>query len=186
MKHIFVAYTAVMLDIYLTFLVSEKYIHESLIEYTDISKAGIFKFKDNNYFEISLTESIRYVEDYNSRFEKILKQQHALREKIKNSDPSVFILNHKMDFLHIYSFDWSRIYEYLYQNRRREASVLINYLQRLIILIPTAMKVAGLEESLQKYAIRQSIQLLAQIRKYSKPAHNLMLTLKLKLMKTSE
>ena len=119
MKHIFVAYTAVMLDIYLTFLVSEKYIHESLIEYTDISKAGIFKFKDNNYFEISLTESIRYVEDYNSRFERILKQQHALREKIKNSDPSVFILNHKMDFLHIYSFDWSKIYEYLYQHRRR-------------------------------------------------------------------
>jgi len=68
MKHIFVAYTAVMLDIYLSFLVSEKYIHESLIEYTDISKAGIFKYKDNNYFEISLTESVRYVEDYNSRF----------------------------------------------------------------------------------------------------------------------
>ena len=47
------------------------------------------------------------------------------------------------------------------------------------------MKVAGLEESLRKYAIRQSIQLLSQIRKYSKPAHNLMLTLKLKLMRTS-
>ena len=52
--------------------------HESITEYSDISKAGIFKYKDNNYFQISLTESIRYVEDYNSRFEKILKQQHAL------------------------------------------------------------------------------------------------------------
>jgi len=50
MKHIFVAYTAVMLDIYLSFLVQEQYIHESLIEYSDISKAGIFKYKDNNYF----------------------------------------------------------------------------------------------------------------------------------------
>lgn len=59
-------------------------------------------------------------------------------------------------------------------------------MQRLIILIPTAMKVANLDESLRKYAIRQSIQLLAQIRKYSKPAHNLMLTLKLKLMRASD
>ena len=186
MKHIFVAYTAVMLDIYLNFLVSEKYIHESLIEYTDISKAGLFKYKDNNYIKENLTESVKYVEDYNSRFEKILKQQHALREKIKNSDPSVFILNHKLDFLHIYGYDWSKIYQYLSHNRKKEASVLINYLQRLIILIPTAMKVAGLQQSLRKYAIRQSIQMLAQIRKYSKPAHNLMLTLKLKLMRTSE
>ena len=64
--------------------------------------------------------------------------------------------------------------------------MLINYLQRLIILIPTAMKVANLDESLRKYAIRQSIQLLAQIRKFSKPAHNLMLTLKLKLMRAAE
>ena len=110
MKHIFVAYTAVMLDIYLNFLVSEKYIHESLIEYTDISKAGLFKYKDNNYIKENLTESVKYVEDYNSRFEKMLKQQHALREKIKNSDPSVFILNHKLDFLHIYGYDWSKIY----------------------------------------------------------------------------
>jgi hypothetical protein len=186
MKHIFVAYTAVMLDIYLSFLVQEKYVHESLVEFTDISQAGIFRYKDNNYTQASLTESIRYVEDYNSRFEKMLKQQHALREKIRNSDPSVFILNHKLDFLHIYGYDWSKIYEYLHATRKREASVLINYLQRLIILIPTAMKVADLDQSLRKYAIRQSIQLLAQIRKYSKPAHNLILTLKLKLMRLSE
>lgn len=68
MKHIFVAYTAVMLDIYLNFLVTEKYIHEEILEYSDISQAGIFKYKDNNYVRTSLTESIRYVEDYNSRF----------------------------------------------------------------------------------------------------------------------
>ena len=57
----------------------------------------------------------------------------------------MFILNHKLDFLHIYGYDWSKIYEYLYHTRKKEASVLINYLQRLIILIPTAMKVANLE-----------------------------------------
>jgi hypothetical protein len=61
----------------------------------------------------------------------------------------------------------------------------MNYLQRLIILIPTAMKIANMEETLIKYSIRQSIQLLGQIRQYSKPAHNLMLTLKLKLMKAA-
>ena len=94
-------------------------------------------------------------------------------------------MNHKLDFLHIYGYDWSKIYEYLSKNRKKEASVLINYLQRLIILIPTAMKIANVEESLIKYSIRQSIQLLAQIRKYSKPGHNLMLTLKLKLMKAA-
>lgn len=79
MKHIFVAYTAVMLDIYLSFLVSERYIHEELLEYSDISQTGIFKYKDNNYVRTCLTESIRYVEDYNTKFEKILKQQPALR-----------------------------------------------------------------------------------------------------------
>lgn len=94
-------------------------------------------------------------------------------------------MNHKLDFLHIYGYDWSKIYEYLLKNRRKEASVLINYLQRLIILIPTAMKIADMEESLIKYSIRQSIQLHAQIRNYSKPGHNLMLTLKLKLLKAS-
>ena len=31
MKHIFVAYTAVMLDIYLKYLVEEKYIHEQIL-----------------------------------------------------------------------------------------------------------------------------------------------------------
>jgi hypothetical protein len=145
MKHIFVAYTAVMLDIYLNFLVSEKYIHEELLEYSDISQAGIFKYKDNSYVKTSLTESIRYVEDYNTRFERILKQQPALREKIRSSDPSVFIMNHKLDFLHIYGYDWSKIYDYLLLNKRKEARVLINYLQRLIILIPTAMKIANME-----------------------------------------
>ena len=73
MKHIFVAYTSVMLDIYLKFLVEEYYVHEEVMEYTDISKAGIFKYKDNNYINISLTESLRYSEDYNTKFEKILK-----------------------------------------------------------------------------------------------------------------
>ena len=79
MKHIFVAYTAVMLDIYLSFLVNQNYIHEELLEYSDISQTGIFKFKDNNYKKPLLTESIRFVEDYNSKFERILKQQPALR-----------------------------------------------------------------------------------------------------------
>lgn len=60
---------------------------------------------------------------------------------------------------------------------------MINYLQKLIILIPTAIKIANFEDSLLQYSIRQSIQLLAQIRKFSKPNHSLLLTLKLKLMK---
>jgi hypothetical protein len=55
MKHIFVAYTAVLLDIYLKFLVEEKYIHEEILEYSDISDCGIFKYKDNNYVQFSLT-----------------------------------------------------------------------------------------------------------------------------------
>ena len=91
----------------------------------------------------------------------MLKQQPALKEKIRSSDPSVFIMNHKLDFLHIYAYDWSKIYEYLVEtNMKKEGSVLVNYLQRLIILIPTAMKIANLEEGLVKYAIRQSIKLL--------------------------
>jgi hypothetical protein len=57
-------------------------------------------------------------------------------------------------------------------------------LQKLIILIPTALKIANAELSLTQYSIRQSIQLLAQIREFSKPGHNLLLTLKLKLMKS--
>ena len=143
MKHIFVAYTAVMLDIYLKFLVQEKYIHEEILEYSDISDCGVFKYKDNNYVQFSLTQSIRYVEEYNSKFQKILKEQPTLKEKIKSSDPSIFILNHKLDFLHIYGFDWSKVLDYLRKNRNRQHSILINYLQKLIILIPTALKIAN-------------------------------------------
>jgi len=88
-----------------------------------------------------------------------------------------------LDFLHIYGYDWSKVYEYLDKNRKREASILVNYIQKLIILIPTALKIANVEDSLIQYSIRQSIQLLAQIRKFSKPNHTLLLTLKLKLMK---
>lgn len=113
-----------------------------------------------------------------------MKEQPTLKEKIKSSDPSIFILNHKLDFLHIYGFDWSRVIESLKKSKAREFSILINYLQKLIILIPTALKIANAEDSLIQYSIRQSIQLLAQIREFSKPAHNLLLTLKLKLMKS--
>lgn len=44
-----------MLDIYLKFLVQERYIHEELLEYSDISETGVFKYKDNNYIQCSLT-----------------------------------------------------------------------------------------------------------------------------------
>jgi hypothetical protein len=60
MKHLFVAYMAVMLDVYLQFLIEEKYIHEDIMEYNDISNAGIFSFKDNNFIQCNLTESIRF------------------------------------------------------------------------------------------------------------------------------
>ena len=49
MKHIFVAYMAVLLDIYMKFQVEEKSFHEELLEYNDLSKTGIFKYKDNIY-----------------------------------------------------------------------------------------------------------------------------------------
>jgi hypothetical protein len=59
----------------------------------------------------------------------------------------------------------------------------MNYLEKLIILIPTVIKIANFEDSLLQYSIRQSIQLLAQIRKFLRPNHSFLLTLKLKLMK---
>lgn len=52
-------------------------------------------------------------------------------------------MNHKLDFLHIYGFDWSKVIEYLKKYREKEHKVLINYLQKLIILIPTALKIAN-------------------------------------------
>ena len=63
--------------------------------------------------------------------------------------------------------------------------MLINYLQRLIILIPTALRMAQAESSLVSYSIHQSIQLHSQIRQYGKPQQNMFLTLKLKLMKAA-
>ena len=115
----------------------------------------------------------------------MLKEHPTLREKIKSSEPSIFIMNHKLDFLHIYNFDWSRVYTYLKDNRRKEVSVLTNYLQRLIILIPTALRVAQAESSLVSYSIHQSIQLLAQIRQHGKAHQNMFVLLKLKLMKAA-
>lgn len=37
MKHIFVGYMAVMLEIYFKWLVNSKYIHEDLVEYSAVS-----------------------------------------------------------------------------------------------------------------------------------------------------
>jgi len=94
----------------------------------------------------------------------------------------VFILNHKLDFLHIYDYDWNKVYEYLLKKHQKESNVFITYLQKLIILIPTALKIANVEESLLQYSIKHSITLHSQIRNYSKPEINLMLTIKLKLL----
>ncbi len=60
MKHIFVGYMAVMLEIYFKWLVNSKYIHEDLLEYSSVSEAGLFGFKNNIFnFAFSLTESVR-------------------------------------------------------------------------------------------------------------------------------
>jgi hypothetical protein len=65
-----------------------------------------------------------------------------MKEKIKSSDPSIFIMNHKLDFLHIYSYDWKEVYNYINTYRRRESKIFITYIEKLIILIPTALKIA--------------------------------------------
>ena len=49
----------------------------------------------------------------------MIKEQDSLNEKIKSSDPSVFILNHKLDFLHIYGYDWIKVHDYLINHRRK-------------------------------------------------------------------
>lgn len=62
MKHIFVAYMAVLLDIYVKFLVEENYIHEQILQCNDMSQTGVFKYKDNKYSPTGgneLTASIR-------------------------------------------------------------------------------------------------------------------------------
>lgn len=60
MKHLFVGYMAVMLEIYFKWLVDSKYIHEDLLEYSSVSEAGLFGFKNNIFnSSINLTESVK-------------------------------------------------------------------------------------------------------------------------------
>lgn len=98
----------------------------------------------------------------------------------------MFILGHKLDFLHIYSYDWRKVYDYIATERSKEKRIFLTYLQKLIVLIPTALKIANAEESLIQYAISKSVPLLHQIKDFSEPGIILMLSLKLKLMKVTE
>ena len=78
---------------------------------------GLFSYKDNNFFVQSLTESVSYARIYNNEFESMLKDHPSTKEKINNSDPTTFMLSHKLDFLHIYSFDWTEVYKHLLSSR---------------------------------------------------------------------
>ncbi len=103
MKYIFVGHLSVMLELYFKWLIDSKYIHEDLVECSALSDAGVFGIKDHIFTPpASLTESIRFVQEHKSEFEKLLSDHKVLVDKLRKSDPSVFIVNHKQDFLNIY------------------------------------------------------------------------------------
>ena len=85
-----------------------------MLTYSEISKSGIFSFKTN------LTESQKINKKLATDIEKVFMKNEVFTEKIKTKDYSVFILNHQQDFLKIYDYDWSIIYDYLKKKGNRE------------------------------------------------------------------
>lgn len=68
-----------MLEFYFKWLIDSKYIHEDLIEYSSVSEAGVFGFKDNMFNPPpSLTESIRFAHQHKSQFEKIISEHKSV------------------------------------------------------------------------------------------------------------
>ncbi len=53
--------------------------------------------------------------------------------------------------------------------RPKEQKIFLNYLQNLILIIPTALKIAHEQNNLIQYVIRKSSPVLDQIKDYSKP-----------------
>lgn len=49
-------------------------------------------------------------------------------DKIKKSDPSIFIENHKQDFLNIYEKRWDVIFQYLREKKAMEDKICLGYL----------------------------------------------------------
>jgi hypothetical protein len=144
MKHLFIGYMAVMLEIYFQWLLDSKFIHEDLLEYSALSDAGLFGMKHNAFHFASsiLTESTRFAKEYNSEFERLINEHPSILEKIRKSDPSSFIGNHKQDFLNIYEKKWDAVFEYLADNKKNELKICVAYLENLAIFIPTAFKIA--------------------------------------------
>lgn len=86
---------------------------------------------------------------------------------MRKSDPSVFITNHKHDFLNIFEKRWDVVFKYL-KDKNKETKVCedkacIAYLQNLTIFIPTVFKIAKVETSLLKFIISKSTSMLSRL-----------------------
>ena len=60
-----------------------------------------------------------------TNIEKIFIKNELLIKKIKEQDPSVFILNHQQDFLKIYDYNWEKIYDYLRSRQKNEENIFL-------------------------------------------------------------
>ena len=115
-----------MLELYFKWLIDSKYIHEDLVECSALSDAGVFGIKDHIFKPpASLSESTRLVQEHKSEFEKLLTDHKSLIEKLRKSDPSVFIANHKQDFLNIYEKRWDVVFNYLKSSKDEKTGVTL-------------------------------------------------------------
>lgn len=90
--------------------------------YSAVSSSGIFSFSTtlgNIYGKRDLTKSTRVAKTFLSDFDSVFMKNQQLIDKIKSTDPSTFIMNHRHDFLKVYDYKWSDVFNF-FQSRKKE------------------------------------------------------------------
>lgn len=89
--------------------------------YSAISNSGIFSFSttlENIYEKRDLTKSTRVAKSFMSDLDSMFVKNQQLIDKIKSTDPSTFIMNHRHDFLKVYDYKWSDVFNF-FQGRKK-------------------------------------------------------------------
>ena len=183
MSYIFISYICVMLELLFRILRNEFYCHEQIFSYSSLSMSGAFSIKTNleAFYDRNITTSADHALRFESELAKIIYQNKAFHDKIKLSDPSIFIMNHKQDFLNVYNLDWKQINSQL--EPLHENKTFLCFYSNLLIHIPTVFKFAKVDISFQKNLIGKSINILKKTKLYSPPKRYLQILVKLTMMK---
>ena len=126
MKFLYIAYFSVVLEMLFDTLNKKNYFHEELTTFSSISQAGIFSFNtslEHTYqrrTQTDLTQSIRMAREVLEDIQQLFVTNESLVKKLSSTDPSMFIMNHRHDFLRIYDSSWKEVFDFLKGRKQSE------------------------------------------------------------------